>query len=215
MAPAQKRLQESVTAAARALADKRSANAGPAAERTKVEPTAELGPTAEQRQRGQFQLDDIVDKQPGGTSITIGKAYRRRPMIEILDDQGVFSDAEIKALRHYRHHADIADRSPLRDSLNKQRGGSGMGPTVELLNATRVRDDCERAAGTLVDILRAVVVYDWSLSQWAMERSGSIEECEVRKGKRVCRPKPRDSALRIARLDIQMAAKRVESELNA
>jgi hypothetical protein len=48
-----------------------------------------------------------------------------------------------------------------------------------------------------------------------MEHGGSVEECEVRKGKKVCRLKPRDSALRLARLDIQMAAKRVGSELAA
>jgi hypothetical protein len=174
-----------------------------------------LGPTPEQARDARFDIEDITDKLPGDVTVKIGKAYRRRPMIDTLADQGVFSDAEHKALRHYRHHADIADRSPVRDSLNHQRGGSGTGPTVEMLNAVRVRDDCERAAGSLVGILRAVVVDDMSLSQWAIRRYGSIEECEMRKGRQVCRQKPRDRALRFAKQDIQFAAKRVEAELNA
>ena len=182
---------------------------------TPVAHEPELGPTEAQQQRAEFELGNIVDRRPGGVSVTIGTAYRRTPMIETLGKQGVFSTSELKALRHYRHHADIADRSPTRDSLNQQRGGNGTGPTIEMLNAVRVTADCERAAGSLVDILRAVVVYDRSLSQWAMEHGGAIEECETRKGKEVCRPKPRDSALRLAKQDIQMAAKRVESELGA
>lgn len=162
------------------------------------------GPTPEQA--AAFQLSDITDRV-NGASIRLGKAYKRRPMIDVLFGRSMFSEAEYKALRHYRHHADIADRSPLKDSLNKQRYGGGTGPTVELLNACRVRDDCERAAGRLRDILRAVVVYDLSLSQWAMTQSGSIQDG--------IRLKPKAKALLIAQLDIRLVAKRVQAELDA
>lgn len=175
-------------------------------------------PTAEQMGSGQFEVSDIVDKQANGRTLLLGKAYRRKPMIDTLTEQGLFTNAEYKALKHYRHHADMADRSILMDSLGKRvggSGGSGCGPTVAMLNAMRVKDDCERAAGSLVDILRAVVVYDMSLSQWAMSRNGAIEDCEIKKGQRVCRLKPRQKALAIAKLEIQMAAKRVESELSS
>jgi hypothetical protein len=170
------------------------------------------GPTREQESANPFVIEEV--RHVGdGAAVTIGKVYRRKPMIVVL--QSLFSDAEFKALKHYRHHADIADRSPLRDSLDKQVRGSGTGPTVELLNAIRVRDDCERAAGSLRGILRAVVVYDLSLSQWAMTQSGAIEKCRERDGRRICRMEARDKALRIAHLDIKMAAKRVQAELDA
>jgi hypothetical protein len=159
-------------------------------------------PTPEQM--SSFKIEDIHDKASNGATIKLGKAYRRRPMIDTLQD--LFSDAEYKALKHYRHHADVADRSPLKDSLNKAPGGGTGCPSVEILNACRVRDDCERAAGSLRDILRAVVVYDLSLSQWAMQRSGARQE-----GNRM---KPHKKALAIAQLDISMVAQRVKNELD-
>jgi hypothetical protein len=186
----------------------------PQRKRPKIET---MGPTAEQAGRNEYELGDVVDKRPGGGSITVGKAFRRKPMIEILGAQSVFSDAELKALRHYRHHADIADRSPTRDSLDRQRlGGSGTGPTIEMINAIRVRDDCERAAGSLLDILRAVVIDDVSLSQWAIAKHGALEKRRVRgQGKPVTTFEPKLGTVRVARLEIQMAAKRVEAELAA
>lgn len=176
-----------------------------------------LGPTPEQMARSTFIEGDVVDRAPGGRQITIGKAYRRRRMLDILHDQGVLSDEQAKALKQYQVWADTADRSLLWDSLAKglPSSGSGDGPTLAVLNARRMRDDCERAAGQLVDILRAVIVDDMSLSQWAMERHGSIEECEQRKGKRVCRLKPRGKHLLIAQLEIRMVAERVQAEIDA
>ena len=211
-----KKLAETMAAAARSLSAMKAPNRAvtPRVDRQPALPIAE--PTNEQRADGSFDLLDVVDKLPGGTSVSIGKAYRRRPMIDTLAEQGVFTAAEHKALKHYRHHADIADRSPTRDSLNMQRtGGSGTGPTVEMLNAVRVRGDCERAAGSLADILRAVVVDDMSLSQWAMRRGGSVETHRVRKGKSETTVEPKSGAVKIARLEIKAAAQRVQAELDA
>src|ERR1700754_1139892 len=176
-----------------------------------------LGPTPEQQGRNAYELGTVVDRRPGGGSIVLGTAYRQKPMIETLAGQGVFSDAEFKALQHYRHHADIADRSPTRDSLNRQRnGGTGVGPTIEMLNAVRVRDDCERAAGSLVDILRAVVVNDVSLSQWAIAKHGALEKRRDRgRGKVSTSLEPKLGTVAVARLEIQMAAKRGDSELSS
>lgn len=170
-------------------------------------------PTAEQMRDAAFRPEQIVERGQVVKSV----AYRRRPMIDILYAADALSKAEYDAVKHYRHHADIADRSPVRDSLAIERhGGSGVGPGVEMINAIQVRDDCERAAGSLVDILRAVVVYDMSLSQWAIQRSGAVEECETdKKGRRTCRMKPRRNALHIAKLEIRIAAKRVQAELDA
>lgn len=177
-----------------------------------------IPPTPEQANRGEFTIGDVVDKGANGVSITLGKAYRRKPMIDTLHEQGLFSDDEYKALKHYRHHADIADKSPLRDSLlnlGRISTGSGNGPTITTLNAIRVRDDVERAAGTLVDILRAVVVDDVSLSEWCVRRGQSSEKCRNKPSGRVCKIEANAKALDIAKLEIQLAAKRVQAELDA
>jgi hypothetical protein len=172
-------------------------------------------PTDEQLAHGDFAVEDVTDKRNGGGSITIGKAFRRRPMIAVLHLAGILNDEQYKALRHYRHHADLADRSPIRDSLNRQRGGSGNGPTITTLNAVALVRDCERAAGSLASLLRDVVVYDRSLSQVAIDRAGALEECYERKGRTVCQIRPRRKALEVARLEIRVAAQRVQAELAA
>lgn len=177
-----------------------------------------IEPTPEQARRSAFQIADIVDKVKGNVTVTIGKAYCRVPMIDTLHGQGLFSEDEYKALKHYQHHAIIAEKSPLKDSLaNLMRisSGSGNGPTINTLNAIRVRDDVERAVGSLVDILRAVVVDDVSLSQWCIAHGHSAEKCRERKKGRVCAIEPTERALRIAQLEMKIAAGRVEAELAA
>jgi hypothetical protein len=161
-------------------------------------------PTPEQV--GAFAPVDITDKAANGRTICIGKAFRRVVMIDLLLKQEILDTAQHKALKHYRHHADVADRSPLKDSLNKAPGGGTGIPSIEVLNAVRVAADCERAAGSLRDILRAVVVDDVSLSQWAMMRGGARQE-----GARI---KPHKKQLAIAQLEIKMAAVRVRNELD-
>lgn len=174
-----------------------------------------IGPTLEQMSGSAFCVEPVHDRTATGGIDLKGTAYRRRPMIEVLYEASVLSMGQLKALRHYRHHADLADRSPTRDSLCLQRGGSGAGMTVATLNAVRLVADVEAAAGTLADILRAVVVYDTSLSQWAMNRGGSIERQATRRGKSVTLLEPKRGALEIAKLEIRMAAVRVEAELAA
>jgi len=169
-------------------------------------------PTREQELQAEYRLEPVTERGQ-----VIGTAYRRRPMIDILYERGIFDEAHYKALKHYRHHADIADKSPIRDSLTNwmPKAAGGAGPGVELLNAMQVASACERAAGALYDILRAVVVNDMSLSQWAMNKHGAREHCKTRGQRRICVMAPTDKALQIARVEIQHAACRVKGELDA
>lgn len=174
-------------------------------------------PTDEQQARSGFDIVDTYDALPGGMRRTIGKAYRRRPMIDTLEAKGIIDADQAKALRHYRHHADIADRSPLSDSIGKllRRGGSGREPSVELLNAIRVRDDCEKAAGSLAVMLHRVIVDDVTLTDWAIAQGGSRERERVVR-KRVDRwveAHPRH--VETAKREILVAAQRVQAELDA
>lgn len=173
-----------------------------------------VSPTPEQMREGGFIVQDVTDKRRGGGTITIGKAYRRQRMVEQLTDSGMFTSEEAKALRHYRHHADTVERSPTRDSLCLQRGG-GHGPTVTYLNAAFLVGQVESAVGALVDILRAVVVEDVSLSQWAIRRAGALETRRQRKGRVVVAIEPKQKALAIAKMEIKFVAQRVASELSA
>jgi len=183
--------------------------------KSRGKPVEVTAPPAEQMRDVPFVVEPVHDRTATGQLDLKGTAYRRRPMIEVLFDAGTLTVNQLKALRHYRHHADIADRSPVRDSLCLQRGGSGSGPAVTTLNAVRIVADIEAAAGSLLDILRAVVVYDRSLSQVAIDRAGATEQWRDRKGKRVCSMEPPRKALEIVKLEIRMAAERVEAEIAA
>lgn len=170
-------------------------------------------PTAEQADH--FALEPILEKNRNGRNVEIGKHWRRKRVLEALYEQRLFIVDEYKALAHYRHHADIADKSPLRDSiltLGRISTGSGDGPTHTTLNAIRVRDDCEKAAGWRVDILRAVIVDDTSLSQWCIDQGQSVEKCRTKRG---CKIEATPKALAIARDDIQKVAKLVMAHLDA
>lgn len=182
--------------------------------RKAAEKKVPVEPTNEQMRGGAFVLADIVDRSANGRMIEIGTAYRRRPMIDVLHNQGLLTEEELKALRHYRHHADLVDRSPTRDSLCLMRG-HGNGPTITTLNAAFIVRQIEAAVGALVDILRAVVVDDVSLSQWAIRRAGALEVRRQRQGKVVTLFEPRQKALAIAKLEMKFAAQRVASELRA
>ena len=176
-----------------------------------------VSPTPEQMQHGAFTIEKVVDRTESGSLDLKGIAYRRRPMIDILAEQGILSEAEHKALHHYRHHADIVDKSPLKDSIRKllSRGGGSNdhGPTRAYLNAAYVVNQCEKAVGSLLDIFRAVVVYDKSLSQWVIDNGAWREHCRMKNGVRVCRIEALDYHVKVARVEIKVAAGRVEAKL--
>lgn len=173
-----------------------------------------VAPTDEQQERAGYELGDVIDRD-GPRAISVGKAYRKVRMVEFLQQKGILTAEQAGALKHYRHHADMVDRSPTRDSLNQQRGGSGDGPAFSILVAERVVQDVERAAGSLCNALRAIVVNDVSLIQWAIDQAGGIDDCRTIRGARVCRIRPRKYALDAAELEIRMVACRVQAELDA
>lgn len=172
-------------------------------------------PTPEQRARSVFVEDVVVDRKPG-RNMVIGRAHQRVPIIDILASQSVFTQAEYHALSVYRHYASIADRSPLRDSLNRDPGkGYREGMTLAVITAHVIASNCERAAGNLADILRAIVVDDLSLSEWVIQKGGGIEVTRQRGGKPKSVIEARERPLHIARIEIRIAAQRVDAELAA
>jgi hypothetical protein len=200
--------------AAKATAAAKAANAAKPVKVKAITPSDIVGPTEQQMARASFELVDTVRKNEG-KSIIIGKAYRRQRMLETLSMMGMFSNAECKALFNYRHAADQVERSLTKDSLNIVVVGSTDGDCTFTARASAVdlTADCERAAGSLARILRAVIVEDLSVSEWAMRVGGSVERPRS-KGKGVV-IEPKRKAFDIAKLDIKMAAQRVQAELSA
>jgi hypothetical protein len=175
-----------------------------------------MSPTPEQMARGRYEVGDVLDKQANGRTLVIGKALRRRPMVSILAEKGYFTDREFKVLDLYRHSADTVARSPIPDSLNRERfGGHGDGPSAAYITALGIVEECEKAAGSLAGILRAIIVDEKSLNEWTIDRYGGVERCRQRGTKEVCVIEPRAAHLAMARFEIKLAARRVEEEVGS
>lgn len=170
-----------------------------------------MEPTASQIERDDYQLAPITERGQ-----VIGTGFRKVRQLEKLLAQDMITPSEFHALHRYRLYADMSDRSLLKDSLAKQMPGGGKGEIPPYILDAKFRAGAiEAAAGTLAPMLRAVIVDDNSLSEWAIANVASYIACEIRKGKRLCRVKPTPKALQIAKLEIKMAARRVRAEIEA
>lgn len=187
---------------------KTKTKADPSKAKAKLEAIA---PPKEQRARAEFALER------GGGKEGQKPRYKRVRQLEALTNIGLFTPGQWKALSNYRANADMCDRTLLIDSLARlgPMAASGDGPSIAMLNAIRVTTDVERAAGSLQDILRAVIVEDMSLAEWAIAHGKSSERCREKNGKIVCRIEPTDRAFATAKLEIRMAATRVEADIDA
>ncbi|WP_257556444.1 hypothetical protein [Sphingobium sp. CFD-2] len=169
----------------RGMARRRTAVKRQAAVKRQEQTNKEIvGPTPEQRQRANYELNDIVDVVPGKASVAIGKAYRREPYFEELarrDATGIGGD-DLRCLRFYRNRYEASLRSPVRSVLNRDAGGAGEGPMLAALISSSDHRWLEREVGALVHTLRAIALEDKSYAQVAMERWGSREQDWIVKG---------------------------------
>lgn len=171
------------------------------------------GPTPEQLAGGVFtETWQIADGKRA-------RAYRRVPVIVTLAETGKLSHRQYAALHFYREVASAADRSPLPDSVGRMgevRGGSsGYGMPPALLRSLEQLGSLERALGALQGIARAIAVDDMTLSQWAMDRSGSLMRTREIGAKVITWFEPRRKALKLALVDIRMAGERLAAEIGA
>jgi hypothetical protein len=111
-----------------------------------------------------------------GTFERAGLAYRRKPVIDTLFDTGKINRRQFDGLARYRDIAIAEDRSPMRDSLDKALHGrsNGNGHPPALVRVAVELGRLERELGSLRAIARAVAVDDVTVSQWAMQQSGSV-----------------------------------------
>ena len=151
---------------------------------------------------------DVVPALRGRGEI-MGNARRFVPAIDTLRKAGKLTDDEHAALGFYRNQVDTSERSPIKDSLNKDRGGGEQWMSAAVVSALLAVARIERDLGSLRDIARAVAVDDLSLSEWCVQRHGGRERYDC-KGKFVAVvPVGEARCLAEALQDLRMAAHRI------
>lgn len=140
----------------------------------------------------------------------MAKVRRLVPPIDTLLANGRITEEEHRALTYYRDQADMANRSPLKDSLNKSvSGGDGEHLSAAVTSAMLATSRIERDMGQLSDIARAVAVEDLSLNQWCIRKHGGRERYDG-KGRFICMVPIREVAnVKIAMMELRMAAHRI------
>lgn len=165
-------------------------------------------PTAEQMDRDEYELSPITERGQ-----VIGAAFKKRRQLERLFQADVITPSEYGALLHYRNFADMADKSPVKDSLDRnmpQAASSGELPAY-ILDARFKTGKYESAAGSLWQFLRDIVVNDMTLTRWVIENVRSYEAFE--KGRMILKARPDD--VEIAKLGMRIVARRVMAEIDA
>lgn len=172
------------------------AKSGAARKRKAAKSDARITPTAEAMQHGEFT--------------SVGMAYRRVPMIEVLYQSDHLSEREYRALAHYRDQATLAARSPLKSCLDDSQGGGGDIPmSAAITSAMLATSWIERNMGALAPIARAIAVEDKTLSQWCIDQFGGRERYGP-SGKFVAVvPVNEKLNIRMANMELRMAAHRV------
>lgn len=140
----------------------------------------------------------------------MAKVRRLVPPIDTLLTNGKITEDEHRALTYYRDQADMANRSPLKDSLDKSvSGGDGQGLSAAVTSAILATARIERDMGQLSDIARAVAVEDMSLNQWCIRKHGGRERYDG-KGRFVCMVPVREiENMKIALIELRFAAHRI------
>ncbi|MDR6850344.1 hypothetical protein [Sphingomonas sp. BE137] len=140
----------------------------------------------------------------------MAKVRRLVPPIDSLLAAGKLTEDEHRALAYYRDQADTANKSPIKDSLNKSVSGSdGHGLGAAVVSAILATSRIERDMGQLSDIARAVAVDDMSIAQWCIRKHGGRERYDG-KGRFVCVVPLREvEVTKIAVMELRMAAHRI------
>lgn len=149
----------------------------------------------------------IVDAQRTGQE-RMGKARRVRPPIDILREVGSLNEDEHAALTFYGDQCRMARKSPIRDSLNFERGNGGELSSA-VVSAILAEHRIDKDLGQLRDIAHALAVDEWTLARWCIEKHGGRERygpggkfiavvpiCEARN-------------MKIALMELKMAAHRI------
>lgn len=150
-----------------------------------------------------------AEREAHNDTRSAGVARRIIPTIETLHKRGKLCDRRFEALAYYRDQANLAERSPVKDSCDFSVGGGDGGPGVAIISAQIETGRMERDLGALRGIAQAVARDDKSLTQWCVEQFGGRERLDG-KGKVVAIVPVREKAtVAKALLELRMAADRI------
>lgn len=162
-------------------------------------------------ERYRMVTSKIMDAVRDGKPMDGGYKLRQIiPPIKQMFDARFLNDEEYRRLAYYADQAQLAERSPLKDSLNRDRGGSGNGDlSAAVVSAILETARIERDLGALRDIAQAVAVREITIAQWCIERHGGRERYDG-KGKLIAIvPYSETKNVALARQDLKMAAHRI------
>jgi hypothetical protein len=170
--------------------------------------------------KAQSAIDRVVrpteQREAANDFRSAGMAVKVIPPIETLYSAGKISERQFKGLARYADVANAAERSHIKSNIDFSVYGSGEG-----LPHFGVRMNIElgylnRALGSLQDIAEAVCVREVSVSQWAMERGGSVMRERPGIGRAFIRWfEPKRKHHEIAMLEIRMAGERLAAAIAA
>ncbi len=139
----------------------------------------------------------------------MAKARRCRPPIDVLREVGSITEDEHIALSYYGDQCRMARRSPIKDSLNQERGSGEHGMSAAVVSAILAEARIDRDLGSLRDIAHAVAVDEVSLSQWCITKYGGRERRNGA-GKFIAMvPVGEVKAMKLALLELRHAAGRI------
>ena len=146
-------------------------------------------------------------------------AYRRVSVIDTMHRAGKLTERQFNGLSRYRDIGLKCERSEIMDSCQRLlnvAGGGSDGPSPALLRAASELGWLERELGSLRAIARAVCIDDVTVSQWAMQQSGSVMREREGRGLAMIRWfEPRRTAMKTAMVDIRMAGERLAAAIGA
>lgn len=150
------------------------------------------------------------EREAHNDTISAGVARRIVPPIDTLYKRGKLTDAQFAALAYYRDQANLANRSPVKDSCDFSIGGGDGGPGVAITSAMLETSKMEHKLGSLCGIAQAVARDDWTLTRWCIEQHGGRERYDS-KGRFVAMvPRREKEVMRDALRDLRKAAGKIE-----
>ena len=154
----------------------------------------------------QVQREDVTPERSQHNAFqSAGMARRVVPAIDLLLASEQITEAEHRALAHYRDQASLAERSPVRSCCDVSPRG-GHGPGVAIVSARIETARMEREMGELAELARRVAVEDWSLTAWCIHRFGGRD-----RGRAIV-PRGENNGLKkiaMARMELRFAAWRI------
>lgn len=139
-----------------------------------------------------------------------GAAVKVIPPIETLYEAGKLNERQFSALARYADVATAAERSEIKSSIDFSVYGTGDGLPHFGVRMNIELGRLDRALGSLRDIARAVCVMEQTISEWAINRGGSVMRERKLRGQKVQRwYEPRRSVLEQSLLEIRAAGTRI------